>query len=123
MRKRAEWQGAVKDGSFWTAAEAREALAACERSGETVVAFARRHGLTATRLYWWRQRLKKDKRVEGGDARLIPVTIRSAGVEPSRTHGCVCVIDGELRIEVVDASAVPPGWVAALLRLWREGGA
>ena len=42
----------------WTELEARAALLALESSGESVVGFARRHGLDAQRLYAWRRRLQ-----------------------------------------------------------------
>ena len=122
MEKRADWQRAIERGNFWTEAEAREVLAACEQSGETVVAFARRHGLNVSRLYGWRQRLKRNRAAEGAFAPLIPMTIRAAGVESSPGRG-VCIIDGELRVEVADTSAVSAAWVATLLRrVRREGG-
>jgi len=124
MRKQADWERAIASGKFWTAVDAREALAACSRSGETIGAFARRHGLAAKRLYWWRRRLKSDTAVEDGDARLIPVTVRAERVEPrAATSGSVAVVAGELRIEVGEAGAVSPAWIAELLRLVREGGA
>ena len=53
------WRRSIRDGAFWTEDDAREALAECERSGESVAAFARRHGLVARRLYWWRHELRK----------------------------------------------------------------
>ena len=131
MRKRATsgWQRAIKAGRFWTEAEAREALAERRRSGESVVAFARRHGMSAKRLYWWRQQLKtrttkagRGTEAKGEDvARLIPVTLRPVPVEAQAKEGVV-VTDGELRVEVGVASAVSPTWVATLLRLVRESG-
>jgi transposase-like protein len=124
MGKRAGWQRAIEAGRLWTAADAQEALAACGRSGESTVAFARRHGLNATRLYWWRQHLKKEslpaKELER--ARLIPVMV-SADKEEPRTNEQVIVVDGALRVEIGNANAVSPAWVAALLRFAREDGA
>ena len=43
--------------STWSAAEAKEILRRQVASGLSVPAFARREGLGAQRLYWWRQRL------------------------------------------------------------------
>jgi transposase-like protein len=121
MRKRAEWERAIAEGDFWTAAEAWEALGAWKRSGESIVAFARRHGMSAKRLYWWRHRLKKEGTPgECGPARLIPIAVRPAETQPSEG---VVVVAGELRVEVRDASATSPAWVATLLRLARESGA
>jgi len=59
--------------SRWTEGEAREMLAALERSGETVAAFAAARGLDPQRIYYWR------RRVAGGD----PITFRELVVRPS----------------------------------------
>ncbi len=116
------WQQAIKDGAIWTEADAREALAACASSGESIVAFARRYGIVAQRLYWWRLRLKKEseKGTRNERAPLIPVTLRSPPVEVLSNHGVV-VADGGLRVTVEDTGAVSPAWIAALLQLMREG--
>jgi len=119
MGNRAGWQQAIDDGRFWKAAQARAALAAWERSGETVVEFARRNGLGAKRLYWWRHRLKAERSLEEGESKLIPVTVRATAADDRGSH--IVVMDGELRIEVGDVEAVSPAWVAALLRMMREG--
>ena len=42
----------------WTAPTAEAMLAAAERSGLTLCGFARRQGVDARRLYWWRRRLR-----------------------------------------------------------------
>lgn len=43
--------------SYWSAEEAREALADQQASGLSVIAFAERAGLQAQRLFVWRRRL------------------------------------------------------------------
>lgn len=50
----------------WTEDEAREALAAARRSGLSLAAFARRHGLSAPQLYWWHMRIHTHADVERG---------------------------------------------------------
>ena len=47
----------VFDIPRWGEDEAREALAALERSGRSVSVFAAEHGLDPQRLYSWRRRL------------------------------------------------------------------
>ena len=125
------WKRAIEAGTNWSAAEARAALEAQSKSGESVVAFARRHGIVAERLYWWRNRLavlaKRTRKTDTGTVgRLIPLTV----VEPpamaqsaaaSGVGGRVVVIDGGLRVEVEDAGAVSPAWIATLLRTVKEG--
>ncbi len=43
----------------WREDEARRVLALREASGESEAGFARRHGLRARRLGWWRRRLEE----------------------------------------------------------------
>ncbi|MGD0679794.1 MAG: transposase [Polyangiaceae bacterium] len=57
----------------WSEQDARDALAALERSGKTVASFAAEHGLDPQRLYLWRRRLA------GGE----PTTFRELIVGPS----------------------------------------
>lgn len=47
--------------SYWRAVDARRALSAWEKSGEPMTAFAKAHGLKASRLAWWRKRLGAEK--------------------------------------------------------------
>jgi transposase-like protein len=44
----------------WTAVQGRAAVQALECSGESVAAFAARHGIDAHRVYQWRQRLGRE---------------------------------------------------------------
>src|SRR4051794_35362095 len=41
----------------WTPEDARRVLDDAERSGESLAAFARSHGVGPARLYWWKKRL------------------------------------------------------------------
>jgi transposase-like protein len=50
------------DRRRWTAEDARKVLAAQDRSGQSVNAFAAEHGLDPQRLYQWRRRLGKAER-------------------------------------------------------------
>jgi len=45
------------DRPRWSADDARKVLAALDRSGQSVSAFASEHGLDAQRVYLWRRRL------------------------------------------------------------------
>ena len=40
----------------WTEDEARDVLAAASQRGDSLSAFARRHGLSDRNLYWWQSR-------------------------------------------------------------------
>lgn len=88
----------------WTEAQAREVIAALERSGKPVSVFAAEHGLDPQRVYQWR------RRVAGGDGTMF----REIVVRPSdrRAEGS--------SFEVVLASTgdvvrVPPSFDPAVL--------
>jgi transposase-like protein len=85
----------------WTDDDARRALDEWRRSGETVAAFARRHGVTAARLYWWKKRLTARPTLS-----LVPASIISTGAS------ITIRLPGEVAIEVANAS---PSWVAAIV--------
>jgi transposase-like protein len=129
MRKRATsrggWSRAVKDGAAWSESDAREALEAWARSGETILDFARREGIAPTRLYRWKHLLKSRGAAPNGPS-LIPVSVREASVasgrEPRWTERSALVVDtGELRVAISEASAATAEWVATLLKLVKEG--
>ena len=72
-----------------------------------MAAFARRHGLTAGRLYWWKKRLRVDGRRSGAPTlSLVPASIMSA--ETTLTIR----LAGEIAIEIANAT---PSWAAALI--------
>lgn len=54
-------RGRTTDGRrrwrVWSEGEAREALAELSRSGESVAEFARREGISAQRVYYWKKRI------------------------------------------------------------------
>jgi len=64
----------------WTADEAREALASASRSGLSLAAFARRHGLSDRQLYWWHMRLRTHPDVAAGRLSFVPVVQARAPV-------------------------------------------
>src|ERR1700722_19913998 len=57
----------------WTREDAREVIAALERSGKTVSVFAAEHGLDPQRVYLWRRRLGNPE----------PTTFQEIVVRPS----------------------------------------
>lgn len=84
----AEWQRS----SRWSPATAAAALGALKESGESVAAFAARHGVDAHRLYDWRRRLR-----DGG--------------EPSRTSFVEIVARAAAPVPCVFEVAMPGGEV------------
>lgn len=81
----------------WSETNARSVLVALQRSGQSVAAFARSRGVTAQRIYWWRQRLEPT----GGRAAipaavgLAPVRVRyedAMGLAPMNLGAPVIVV-------------------------------
>jgi hypothetical protein len=46
--------------------------------------------------------------------------VEEPAIEPRRVSGRVVVVDGGLRVEVEEAEAVSPEWIATLVRAVRE---
>ena len=89
----------------WTDDDARAVLAAWRRTAQPLGTFARKNGMVANRLYWWRKRLSEPARavefvpaVVTGDAevavvvRIASITIEIAKASPR----AVAEIVGEL---------------------------
>jgi transposase-like protein len=92
--------------SRWTEEEARQVIAALERSGKPVAAFAAEHGLDPQRVYYWR------RRVAGGDG----TTFRELIVRPSQPQGETAAF--EVALAGGDVVRVPASFDdAALARL------
>lgn len=63
----------------WTAAEAREVLEEQRRSGLSVAAYAKKHGVVSERLYRWRNKLEPSTlKRRGRGLRFAEVTAVSA---------------------------------------------
>lgn len=94
--------------SEWSEDDARLALERWRQSGDTIAAFARAHGVSAPRLYWWRRRLSSTTPAaeRSPEIRLAPAAIISeaATVELRLPNG--------IEIEVTNAS---PLWTAAMI--------
>jgi transposase-like protein len=103
----------------WSSQEARFVLRAQERSGLSVHAFAREHGLSHERLYRWVRKLgtssDHDPGPELADIEFAPVVLTTNSTAPSVT---VRVDDVEL--EVTEPSNVDPAWLAAVVALVRS---
>ena len=92
----------------WTDDEAQVVLDEWRRSGDSIAAFARKHGVTASRLYWWKKRLAARP---GLDAAVTALSLVPASIV-SRGATLVIRLPGEVAIEVANASA---SWVAAVV--------
>ncbi len=102
----------------WSEADARVVLAELERSGDSVSAFARAHGLSAQRLFWWRSRLSDEARDEVALEQLsfAPVVVTGLGRAPA-----VVLRVGELEIDIHEPLKVEPAWLAQVLAATKRG--
>lgn len=96
------------DRPRWTADDAREVIAALQRSGQPVSVFAAEHGLDPQRVYLWRRRL-------GASAEVT--TFRELVVRP--THAPHEIVPGLDAFEIVLTAGqvlrVPASFEAATL--------
>ncbi len=113
MAKRARKAAGKSRWREWTAAEARRVLKAWRASGLPLATFARKRGLCAERVRWWRQRLD-DGHAPGEELlKLVPAVV--AGLPPSKANTALTVRAGEVVVEIANVSAVPPAWVGTIL--------
>ena len=99
----------------WTAAEAGRVLKAWRASGLPLATFARRRGLCAERVRWWRRRLDDGHAPLEELPRLVPAVV--TGVAPSVLTAAITVrAGGDVVVEIADVGAVPPAWVSELVR-------
>lgn len=80
----------------WTAEGARKALAAQQKSGLSLHAFARREGLDPQRLYFWRRRLGGSR--AGGDA----ARVQFVEVHPSAARQVEVLLRSERVLRVCE---------------------
>ncbi|QRN96995.1 transposase [Archangium violaceum] len=106
--------------NYWTEAEAQAVLEACEASGLSVAEFARRHGLGAQRLRWWKKRRAEET---GPSLSFVPVRVaatpsREAREAPAGPASMEVVLDRGRRIRV--EPGFDAGEVARLVRALEE---
>lgn len=99
----------------WKADEARRVVEAWQASGLPLATFARKRGLCAERVRWWRQRLGDWRAPSEEASRLIPATV--TGFAPTAAGAVLTVrAAGDVVVEVADVGAVPAAWLSALVR-------
>ncbi len=95
--------------STWSLDDARRIFDEWRRSGETLAAFARRCGVSAARLYWWRKRLAAAPR-EAAALSLVPATVID---ETAATPAALTIrLPNGIGIEAPHAT---PAWIAAVV--------
>ncbi|WIG93417.1 hypothetical protein [Myxococcus sp. SDU36] len=112
----------------WTPDEARRELAALQRSGLPLATYARQRGVSDQRLRWWRERLGEWEEAApvNGPARWVPAVLRGMSAAPTLpAEGSAAVVvrlPGGCVLELLDAAAIPPAWVAELVGALAAGG-
>jgi transposase-like protein len=92
----------------WTDDDARTVLEEWRRSGDSIAAFARSHGVSAWRLYSWRKKLRMTtKRRAEPTLSLVPASIVAVSGATLTLR-----LPGDVSIDVANAS---PSWVATLV--------
>jgi hypothetical protein len=118
-----KWLAQLRGPKQWKAEDARRVLGAWKESGESMAGFAYRHGLNAQRIAWWRDRLPAPTPSPTPSLTLVPVTLRATPVALSSSAAVSLMVGGAVRVEVADASRVPPLWFAAVVEALSRRGA
>ena len=93
---------------IWTPEDARRLFEEHRRTGGPLAEFARRHGITPARLYWWKKRL--DAEPSGLTAlSLVPATVTTAG--DAATAVTIRLPNGI----GIEATSATPAWVAEVV--------
>lgn len=81
----------------WKASDARTVLAAQAASGLSLAAFARREGLSPTRMMWWRKQLRpRPGSTPPASPRWVPVTIRPSALVQAAAHVEIVIRGGRV---------------------------
>ena len=92
----------------WGPDDARRVLDECSRDGTTLAEFARRHGYSVKRLYWWRRRLAAEP-AELTALSLVPATVTD---DAAATAAITIRLPNGIGIEAPGAT---PAWIAAVV--------
>lgn len=90
----------------WSPDDAKRVFDEWRQSGDSLAAFARRHGISSARLYWWRKRLATES-LELTTVSLVPATV---------TEGTAAPITIRLPNGIgIEATSATPAWIAAVV--------
>jgi hypothetical protein len=103
----------------WTREVARQALEEWRTSGLPLEAYARRRGVVAQRLRWWRKQLGMEVEQASSPRQrstLVPVTVTvRGGAEDGVGAALVLVVKDGGRLEIRELSSMTAAWVGELL--------
>jgi transposase-like protein len=99
----------------WTPDEARSVLEEWQHSGASIAEFARREGLTAARLYWWRRRLHLEPPPGTRAAlALVPAMVTTSAPLAARSNSAAVTVRVGDAV-AIEIAAATPSWVATLV--------
>jgi transposase-like protein len=97
----------------WTEHDARSVLAQWQQGGRTLAAFAREHGMSAPRLYWWRRQLQRPKAATRALTAAVSTLVPAKVVSRIDSGTAVMIrLPSGVEIEISNAS---PWWLAAMV--------
>ena len=107
----------VDANEVWTEAHAKRLLETCDKSGLSVAEFARRQGIRAQRLHWWRARLARTPAHKAPTpTSFVPAVVKAPKVMLGRSMVVVIETRSGARIEIADTARVSPPWIGAVVR-------
>ena len=84
--------GRLKQSCYWREEDGRTVIEAWRRSGLPLATFARQHGLGATRVRWWRNRLdERAPLTPTAPVGLVPITVVGTAI-PATTSSTMEVV-------------------------------
>jgi len=90
----------------WTPDEARRLLDEHRRVGGPLAEFARQHGISPARLYWWKKRLANQS------PNLMALSLVPASVTSAEPVAITIRLPSGIAIESTNAS---PAWIASIV--------
>lgn len=93
----------------WTPEEARRLFEEHRRTGGPLAEFARRHGITPARLYWWKKRLESEPASGVTALSLVPATVTTTTPDPA---AITIRLPNGIGIEATGAT---PTWIAEVV--------
>lgn len=115
MTTSTKWITRLRGPTHWKSEDARRVLGAWKESGESMAGFAHRHRLNAQRIAWWRDRLPTPLAPLAPSVTLVPVTVRPTLASTASSPAVSLMVGDVVRVDVADASRVPPLWFAAVV--------
>jgi hypothetical protein len=130
-KRSAEAKEGRRKWKWWRESEARKQVEGWRASGESLSAFARKHGYSSSRLKWWLKRMGEwssptRSRSSPEVSRWVEARVVTGAMpereEAPRADAARVVVHapGGVRVEVVDTGAVPAEWVAAMVKELRR---